>query len=134
VTDPPDALEPQAHGNDPHKLARSLLQVMDMLQLYRAEVARILGLRCADVAALGRPGASLSRHTPAWREACLLLRCYQALYLQCRGDSAAMYHWLHRELPEFGATPHRLMVDEHALFKVVAHLEQDNRCVQDAPP
>jgi hypothetical protein len=116
------ALEP--HRDDPLTLSRNVVQIMDMLQLYQAEVARILGLQCADVAHLAQARTRLRPHTHAWRQACLLVRCYTALYARYDGDNVAMYHWLHCNLPAFGASPHRLMVDDHALADVVAHLEQ----------
>jgi hypothetical protein len=119
-----DTLQLGPHRDDPLKLSRSVVQIMDMLQLYQAEVARILGWRCADVACLAQARTRLAPDTHAWRQACLLVRCYGALYERYRGDGVAMYHWLHRELPEFGATPHRIMVDGHALAEVVAYLEQ----------
>jgi hypothetical protein len=119
------ALEP--HRDDPLTLSRNVVQIMDMLQLYQAEVARILGLQCADVAAVAQARTRLRPHTHAWRQACLLVRCYAALHARYDGDNVAMYHWLHRDLPEFGATPHRLMVDDHALAGLVEHLEQANR-------
>jgi len=125
VTDGRDrALALGPHRDDPLALSRNVVQIMDMLQLYQAEVARILGLQCADVAALAQARTRLSPHTHAWRQACLLVRCYAALYARYDGDNVAMYHWLHRDLPEFGATPHRLMVDDHALGNLVEHLEQ----------
>jgi len=116
------ALEP--HRDDPVRLSRDIVQIMQMLQLYQAEVARILGLNCGDVASLARAQTLLVKDTPAWQRACLLVRCYRALYARYRGDSIVMYHWLHRDLPELGATPHRLLVDEHALEAVVACLER----------
>jgi len=125
VTDDPEralALEP--HCDDPLTLSRNVVQIMDMLQLYQAEVARILGLQCADVAHLAQARTRLRPRTHAWRQACLLVRCYAALYARYNGDSVAMYHWLHRDLPGFGATPHRLMVDDHALADLVEPLEQ----------
>jgi hypothetical protein len=118
------ALELEPHHDDPLKLSRNVVQIMDMLQLYQAEMARILGLQCADVASLAQARTRLTPHTHAWHQACLLVRCYGALYDAFQGNAAAMYHWLHRELPGFAATPHRLLVDEHALARVVAHLEQ----------
>ena len=43
------ALQLEPHGDDPQELAHSLVQVMDTLQPYQAEVARIPGLSCVDV-------------------------------------------------------------------------------------
>lgn len=118
------ALALPAHADDPRLLSQQVVQIMQMLQLYQAEIARILGLHCADVGALARAATCLVPDTPAWERACLLVRCYRALYRRCEGDGVAMYHWLHRELPGFAATPHRLLVDDHALAAVVAHLER----------
>jgi len=118
------ALELPVHDGDPVSLSRSVVQIMDMLHLYQAEVARILGLHCGDVARLAQGRRCLEPQTPAWHRARLLLRCYRALHAACGGNSIAMYHWLHRESPELGATPHRLMVDDGALADVVAHLER----------
>jgi hypothetical protein len=118
------ALELEPHHDDPLLLSRDVVQIMQMLQLYQAEIARILGLHCGDVAALAQARTRLEPGTPAWERARLLVRGYRALYRQCDGDGQAMYHWLHRELPGFAATPHRLLVDEHALAAVVDHLER----------
>ena len=122
--DPERALALEPHRDDPLTLSRNVVQIMDMLQLYQAEVARILGLQCADVAHLAQARTRLMPQTHAWRQACLLVRCYAALYARYQGDNVAMYHWLHRDLPGLGASPHRLMVDDHALADVVAHLER----------
>jgi hypothetical protein len=67
------ALEP--HCDDPLTLSRNVVQIMDMMQLYQAEVARILGLQCADVAALAQARTHLRPRNHAWRQACLLVRC-----------------------------------------------------------
>jgi hypothetical protein len=128
VTDSPQpefaALALDPHEDDPLRLSRDIVQIMQMLQLYQAEVARILGLLCGDVAALAQARTRLVPGTPAWQRACLLARFYRALHARCRGDSVAMNHWLHTELPEFAATPHRLLVDEQALDAVLAWLER----------
>jgi hypothetical protein len=116
------ALDP--HHEDPLLLSRNVVQVMQMLQLYQAEIARILGLHCGDVAALAQARSRLEPGTPAWDRARLLVRGYRALHRRCDGDGQAMYHWLHRELPGFDATPHRLLVDEQALAAVVDYLER----------
>jgi len=121
------ALELEPHDDNPVKLSRNVVQIMDMLQLYQAEMARILGLQCGDVASLAQARTRLKPDTHAWQQACLLVRCYRALYDACQGNGVAMYHWLHRDLPELGGTPHRLMVDEHALAGVVAYLEESPR-------
>jgi len=72
-------------------------------------------------------------HTHAWRQACLLVRCYAALYVRYQSDNVAMYHWLHRDLTGFGASPHRLMVDDYALADVVAQLERAPQAKTSAP-
>ncbi len=111
------------HRQDARALAQNLVRIMDTLQLYQAEVARILGLHCAQVAALVQGRARLNPETPAWIKARRLEQVYAELHQRCGGDSMAMYRWLHLELAPLGATPHRLLVDEHALEAVLACLQ-----------
>ncbi|QKQ25367.1 hypothetical protein [Candidatus Reidiella endopervernicosa] len=106
------------------RLSQSVVQAGEMLGLYRAEVARLLGLQCEDVGALFEGRNLLVEGSDAWDRAEQFIRLYQALHERMEGDGVRMYHWLRAESGEFGSSPFLLMVDEGRLADVLAYLEQ----------
>ena len=109
--------------DEPRRLTQAVLQIVDMLGLYQAELARILRLKCGDIGRLAAAQQSLEPATPAWEQAQLLVRCYRALYIAQNGDGVAMRHWLHIPDEKLGGVPHLLIVDDGCLADVVACLE-----------
>lgn len=110
-------------GDDPRRLSQAVLQITQMLGLYQAELARILGLQCADIGRLANGRWCLEPGSRAWDQARLLVRLQQRLYTLRQGDGAAMVHWLHVDLPEWAMSPHRLLVDEGGLPALLDYLE-----------
>lgn len=102
----------------PRELSQKVLQVTQLLNMYPAELARILGLQCADIAALSCGHTCLQAETEAWLRAMLFIRLYNRLYDRFQGDSVAMYHWMRSDQPELGGTPHFLIIDHNALRRV----------------
>jgi len=117
--------------DDPRRLTQAVLQIVDLLGLYQAELARILQLKCGDIGRLAAAQQSLEPATPAWEQALLLVRCYRALYVLHRGDGVAMRHWLRIPQPCPGGVPHLLLGDEGRLAEVVACLEEAVRRIPD---
>jgi len=111
------------HIDDPRRLTQAVLQIIDLLGLYRAELARILHLRCGDIGELAAARRCLEPGTDAWMRAQLFLRCYRALFAHMDGDGVAMRHWLRVQQPGLGGVPHLLMVDDDRLDAVVGYLE-----------
>ena len=109
--------------SEPRKVTQAVLQVMDMLGLLRAELARILQLKCADIGRLANARQDLEPRSPAWQQARLLLQCYASLYQYLQGDSVQMYNWLRRFEPNLSGIPLLLMVDEERLVEVAAYLD-----------
>ena len=109
--------------DEPRRLTQAVLQIVEMLGLYQAELARILRLRCGDIGRLAAAQQNLEPATPAWEQALLLVRCYRALYVVQHGDGVAMRHWLRVPDATLGGVPHLLMVDDGRLADVVACLE-----------
>jgi hypothetical protein len=109
-------------GDDPRRLSQAVVQICDMLGLYQAELARILGLQCADIGRLANGKWCLQPGSHAWCQAQQLVRLQQRLYALLQGDGVAMVHWLHVTLPTLGATPHRLLVDEGRMADVLGYL------------
>jgi hypothetical protein len=115
--------------NDARGLTRSVLQIIALLDLYQAELARVLHLRCGDIGELAAAQRLLEPGTVAWEQALLLLRFYRALYAKTNGDGVAMRHWLRVEHKDLGGVPHLLIVDNDRLSAVVTYLEG---CVRPA--
>lgn len=109
--------------DEPRRLTQAVLQIVDMLGLYQAELARILRLKCGDIGRLAAAQQCLEPATPAWERARLLVRCYRALYIVQQGNAVAMRHWLHVPDAALGGVPHLLIVDDGRLADVVACLE-----------
>lgn len=126
------ALAIAAEPEDPRRLSCAVLQATDMLGFYRAELARILGFRCADVGQLASGQRCLERGSMAWRRAQGYLRLYRALHELHGGDRAAMFHWLRVPHPELGGVPHLLLVDDGRLSVVLHYLRRRLRQARDA--
>ena len=109
-------------GNDPARLTQAVLQIRDMLDLYNAELARILSLQCADIGQLGTARFYLAEDSPAWRQALLLRSSFQMLYDWYDGDGVAMNHWLRKSHAELKPSPLLLMVDHSGLQRVHDYL------------
>ena len=52
--------------DDPRSLPLSVLQIIALLDLYQAELARILHLRCSDIGELAAAQRYLEPDTEAW--------------------------------------------------------------------
>lgn len=115
----------QITGNceDPRQRTLAVLQLAALLDLYQAELARMLELQCPDIGRLASGQQLLQPGTRAWQQAGLLLRCYQALYRVMAGNGVAMRHWLRVHVDALQGIPHRLLVDEGRLVVVVEYLE-----------
>jgi hypothetical protein len=109
--------------DEPRRLTQAVLQIVDMLGLYQAELARVLRLKCGDIGRLAAAQQCLEPATPAWEQAQLLVRCYRALYVAQNGDGVAMRHWLRITDETLGGVPHLLIVDDGRLADVVVCLE-----------
>lgn len=115
---------PLAGASTPRQLGQAALQAADLLGLYGAELARIIGLRCEDVAALSSGRWLLETDSEAWRRAQQWVSIYDLLYRHHAGDGVAMVHWLHVDLPGQGTSPHRLLVDAADLRPVLNWLQR----------
>lgn len=107
---------------EPEGLSRAVAQVADMLGLYRAELARILCLRCEDVGRLLDDREVLRPATVSWSAAQQLVSVYRLLYRITQGDKVAIYHWLRARHAEFPHTPLIRMVDEGGVAQVCHYL------------
>ncbi len=107
---------------DPRKLSQAVIQVIDMLDLYQAELARILHLQCADIARLANAQTVLEQNTASWQSANEFIEFYQLLYKKHQADGVAMRHWLRRYHDDFNQTPHLMIVDEGRLSDLVKFL------------
>jgi hypothetical protein len=94
------------------RITQSVIQVTELLGMYQAELARILGGQCADIGRLVSGQQLILRNTEAWNRAKVFIEIYHALYNRFQGDSTAMYHWMRAYNHKLGGTPHFLVVDD----------------------
>lgn len=109
-------------GTDPARLTQSVLQIRDFLNLYNAELARILCLNCADITQLGVARHYLEVDTAAWEQALLFRETYQILFKRHQGNGVAMNHWLRKWHAVMKPSPLLLMVDFSGLQTVHDYL------------
>jgi len=104
------------------KLSQSVIQVIELLSMYHAELARILGQQCGDIGELASGKSCLQRNTDAWQRATLFIDTYNHLYDYFEGEGVAMYHWMRAHNEHLGGTPHFLIVDHDKLRTVHDYL------------
>ena len=106
------------------KLSQSVIQVIELLSMYDAELARILGQQCGDIGELTSGQRCIKQGTEAWHQAVLLIETYNLLFDYFDGDSVAMYHWMRADNKYLSGTPHFLIVDENKLKLIHDYLYQ----------
>jgi len=113
---------------EPVKLTQSVVQITDLLGLYRAETASILKLNCTDIGDFFSGRRTLPPSTQVWELAGRFVKFYNQLYRRFSGDGIAMCHWLRAHNEQIGKSPLLAMVDDQQLEKVITLLEtQPNR-------
>ena len=108
---------------EPRKLTRSVLQIIALLDMYQAELARVLRVKCSDIGELASAQRCLETGTGHWQQALLFVQFYRLLYDRMNGDGVAMRHWLRVENAGLGGIPHLMIVDDDRLADVVRYLE-----------
>jgi len=109
------------------RLSQSVIQVIERLGMYHAELARILGQQCSDIGELTSGKRCIRKDSEAWRQGILFIETYHQLYDYFAGDAVAMYHWMRAYNKQLDATPHLLIVDEGQLQMVYDYLQQANK-------
>ena len=104
------------------RFSQSLIQIIELLGMYHAELARILGLQCSDIGELTSGRQCVSKNSEAWQRGSLFISIYQLLFEHFDGDGVAMYHWLRAHYKQLGGTPHFLIVDDDKLTLVHDYL------------
>lgn len=107
------------------KLTQSVIQITEMLGMYRAELARVLHIKCEDVGRLADERQNLEPETESWEQAILFVRLYEMLYEYCEGEEAAMHHWLRANNQGLAGEPLLLIVDNNKLQVVLKYLEME---------
>jgi len=122
---------PEGIEASPRRLTQAVLQAADLLGLYNAELARVLGLMCGDIGRIASARDTLTPGTDACQKALLFLRIYRALYVEKKGNEAAMYNWLRIRQAQLGEAPLIVMVDHGGLGEVVNCIERNTEGTSD---
>ena len=109
------------------KISQSVIQVIELLGMYHAELARILGQQCGDIGELSCGKRCIERDSEAWSQAKLFIETYHHLFDYFEGDSVAMYHWMRADNDRLNGIPHFLIVDDGQLQRIHDYLYQANR-------
>lgn len=105
-------------------LIASVNYATDTLGLYRAELARILGLNCSDVSDSQNLELLFTSNNRIRNQAESFICCFQLLEKLFPNDTVSMVHWLRRENSELGMTPFLAMVDHGQLSQVIDVLHE----------
>ncbi|HHJ34430.1 MAG TPA: hypothetical protein ENJ87_01560 [Gammaproteobacteria bacterium] len=108
------------------KLSQSVIQVIELLGMYHAELARILGQQCTDIGELTSGRRCIEKDSGAWHKAKLFIDTYHLLYERFAGDGVAIYHWMRAYNADLDGTPHLLMVDDGKLREIHDYLSKTN--------
>lgn len=68
--------------DDPRKLTQAVIQTTEMLDMYQAELARVLHLNCGDIGQLASGKRCLQKDSKSWEQALLFVRFHRALYVK----------------------------------------------------
>ena len=109
------------------RLSQSVIQVIELLGMYHAELARILGQQCGDIGELTSGHSCIQKDTEAWTRAVLFVQTYNQLFDYFAGDGVAMYHWMRAHNKELAGTPHFLIVDAGQLAVIHDYLLRANQ-------
>lgn len=105
------------------KITQSVIQVIELLNMYQAELARILCLQCSDIGQLSSGQTCIKQGSQAWHQAVLFIEIYHYLFDYFDGDGVAMYHWMRADNKVLNGTPHILIVDGGELQRVHQYLQ-----------
>ena len=108
--------------SSPRKITQSFLQAGFCLNMYNAELARILELKCDDIGLINSAQLLLKPGTRSYQQAVLFIKMYQTLFDKFDGNAIAMYRWLHRKQKGLTKSPHLLIVDDYQIEYIVDYL------------
>jgi hypothetical protein len=103
----------------PRTITQSVLQAGYCLNMYQAELARILQLKCEYIGLINSAQLVLKPGTLAYQNAILFIMLYQTVFDKFNGNAIKMYRWFHRNNNCLDKSPHLLMVDENTLTLIV---------------
>ncbi len=109
------------------KITQSVIQVIALLGMYNAELARILGQQCGDIGELTSGQRCIKKDSETWRRAALFIDTYNQLFDYFKGDGVAMYHWMRAHNEHLHGTPHFLIVDDKKLQVIHDYLLLANK-------
>ena len=104
------------------KISQSVIQIIQLLGMYDAELARILGQQCSDIGELTSGQRCIKQGSEEWSQAVLFIETYHLLFDYFAGDSVAMYHWMRAHNKHLNGTPHFLIVDDNKLQAIHDYL------------
>jgi len=109
------------------KISQSVIQIIELLGMYHAELARVLGQQCGDIGELTSGKSCIKKDTKAWTQAVLFINMYHQLFDYFEGDGVAMYHWMRAHNKQLNGTPHFLIVDDNKLQAIYDYLSLANK-------
>ena len=108
---------------DNRSLTRAVVQAAQLLNLYNAELASILGLKCADIVDLYNNERDIVPGSSQGSKAMEFIRFYNLLDKLHDSDLVAMSNWLRRKQGSMEYTPLTVIVDQNNLGAIVQYVQ-----------
>ncbi|NOX07996.1 MAG: hypothetical protein GXP22_00655 [Gammaproteobacteria bacterium] len=106
------------------EIHKKVLHIADMFAMYRAELARILHIRCEDITALEDGSLDLSSESETGQQAEYWVALFDCIYQQSGGDEVRMCHWLRATHSDLNMSPLLYMVDNDGLAALLTAVRQ----------
>lgn len=118
-----DVFKIQCDFDNERKTSQAVIQAVELLGMYHAELARILGQQCGDIGNLSSGQSCLQKDSESWQQAVLFIKTYNLLFDCFNGEGVAMYHWMRAHNKNLNGTPHFLIVDDYKLQDIYDYLK-----------
>ena len=107
-------------------MSRALLRTSTKLGLTRERLARVTGLRMAEIVSLESEDAELDPADPRWDAFVQLVRLCWILDVVSLGDESAMRAWMLAYNRDLNAVPAELICAERGLDEAIKYLEAND--------
>jgi hypothetical protein len=107
----------------PDKLIAEVNYSADCLLLYRAELGRILGLKCDEVSDSGKLDTLLKSNKTVRQQAERFVLFARLLEEKCTADGSNMLNWFRTDHKQLKTSPFYAIIDERRLEEVIGVLQ-----------
>jgi len=105
------------------KLVSQINYATEQLQLYRTELARLLGLHCDDVSDNDQLEILIDNSQPIRHQAERFVLMYRLIEEYCDQQQKNPADWFRQQHPSLNVSPLNAVIDQHQIETVIALLK-----------